>query len=154
MVRPLEDRFLEKVEPELNTGCLLWGGVTNHKGYGLITIRKGYARSTHRVAWEMENGPIPGGLFVCHKCDTPACVNPNHLFLGTNRDNIVDMYRKGRAPVGADRRKPTNTKLSEREVQEIRRIYSSGVGYRPIARQYGVAHSLISRIVKGKAWPQ
>jgi hypothetical protein len=150
-VRPLEDRLHAKTEPELNTGCLLWSGSTTHKGYGMIMVRKGYNRSTHRVAWEVANGrAIPDGLHVLHKCDTPACINPDHLWLGTNRDNARDSFAKGRQLVGAARKKPSNTKLSYAIAEEIRR---SPLGARTLAAKYGIAHSLAYRIKTGKSWP-
>ena len=149
--RPLADRLLEKTEPELNTGCLLWAGSVNHKGYGVIMVRKGYNKSTHRVAWEVANGrAIPDGLHVLHKCDTPSCVNPDHLWLGTNRDNVRDCFAKGRRLVGAARLKPSNTKLSTEIAEAIRK---SPLSDKALASQYGVAHSLIHRIKTGQAWP-
>jgi hypothetical protein len=153
-VRSLHDRFYEKTEPELNTGCLLWSGTINHKGYGLIMIRKGYNRSTHRVAWEIASGkPIPDALHVLHKCDTPSCVNPKHLWLGTNQDNTRDKIAKGRMPLGADKPKPSNTKLSLEVAAEIRRLSLEGWSQKRIAARFGVAHSLIFRIVNGLSWP-
>lgn len=76
--------------------CIEWAGARNRQGYG-ITYKDGKGRRAHRVAWEEANGPIPEGLFVCHSCDNPPCVNSEHLFLGTPNDNVQDMLRKGRA---------------------------------------------------------
>jgi hypothetical protein len=153
--RPLADRFHEKTEPDLNTGCVLWSGSTNHKGYGLIMVTKGYNRSTHRVAWELANGmPIPDGRHVLHKCDTPACVNPDHLWLGSNLDNTRDRMAKGRMAVGANRPKPSNTKLTLEKAEEIRTLARQGWSQKRLAAKYGVAYSLIFRIIKGLSWPQ
>jgi hypothetical protein len=90
--RPLAERFPEKVAR--GPGCWLWQGTTNG-AYGQIGDggRKRYA---HRVAWELQNGPVPDGLHVLHRCDVPACVRPDHLFLGTPSDNLRDCYAKGR----------------------------------------------------------
>lgn len=93
----LAARFFEKTIPEPNSGCLLWtGGSRSGDGYGMIDVA-GKTYQAHRVAWQMEHGPIPSGAYVCHRCDTPACVNVAHLFLGTQRDNVRDAWRKGRA---------------------------------------------------------
>jgi hypothetical protein len=76
--------------------CLLWTGVTKRDGYGVIGIGRGKQYRVHRIAWEVKYGAVPQGLLVCHKCDTPLCVNVDHLFLGTPKDNTQDMIRKGR----------------------------------------------------------
>src|SRR5688572_4014429 len=96
-------RFDAKHMPEPNTGCWLWLAATNENGYGLLcTGSKASKRSTlaHRVSFELHKGPIPPGLHVLHKCDQPACVNPEHLFAGTDLDNMDDMAAKGRARRG------------------------------------------------------
>ena len=95
--RPLAERFIEKVEPEPNTGCFLWAGGQNGRGYGSIG-KGGRERGllAHRVSWEITHGMIPAGLSVLHRCDVTWCVNPAHLFLGTALDNAMDCSRKGR----------------------------------------------------------
>ena len=90
------DEFLEKWScPEPNTGCYLWTGADCPKGYGKTNVY-GKTQNAHRVVWELANGPIPKGMYVCHRCDTPACVNPEHLFIGSPSDNQRDRVRKGR----------------------------------------------------------
>jgi len=93
----LIDRFMEKVSPEPNTGCWLWTSTVAGAGgdYGRLKIGNTVRRST-RWIWEYRNGPIPQGLVVCHKCDTPSCVNPDHLFIGTQAMNLRDAAAKGR----------------------------------------------------------
>ena len=83
----------DRVIPEPNSGCWLWEGAQTTGGYGLVG-RNGKLVYVHRLAWETTHGPIPKGLDVCHRCDVPACVNVGHLFLGTARDNALDMVTK------------------------------------------------------------
>lgn len=83
------------IEPEPTSGCYLWAGAVIRAGYGKLG-RRGRTLSAHRYFWEEENGPIPNGLHVLHKCDVRNCVNPDHMFLGTHGDNMRDMFAKGR----------------------------------------------------------
>ena len=92
----LKARFEAQTLPITESGCVFWLGALRSNGYGAISI-KGKQQAAHRVAWELANGPIPAGLCVLHKCDIPCCVNPQHLFLGTKKDNSDDMLNKGRA---------------------------------------------------------
>ena len=162
-------RFDAKWIPEPNTGCHLWSGSHNSYGYGRV-VRTHDSRQritlAHRISWELSHGTIPHGLFVLHKCDTRACVNPAHLFLGTIADNNADRDRKGRHRVGVGDRHGSVThpervvrgeqhpkaKLSAADVDSIRRMISDGVGPRRIARMFGVAHGTVDFIKAGKTW--
>lgn len=95
-ITPFEDRYM----PEPNTGCFLWLGEVDKDGYGKLHVARTGTRVAHRIAWQRAHGKIPCGALVCHRCDTPSCVNPNHLFLGSQRDNIRDAVRKGRMSSG------------------------------------------------------
>lgn len=94
---PLPDRFWPRVDK--SGDCWLWTGARMKNGYGVVWLAEPIGRMglVHRVAWELTNGPIPDGLFACHRCDNPPCCNPDHLFLGTVRDNALDMVAKGRS---------------------------------------------------------
>lgn len=96
-MKSLLDRFEEKYIPEPNSGCFIWLGGTDQKGYGIFGIPKPrHTERAHRLAWKFHVGPIPDELQVLHRCDNPSCVNWQHLFLGTNLDNRNDMLAKGR----------------------------------------------------------
>jgi hypothetical protein len=101
-------RFEAKVHAEPNTGCFLWVGSASEQGYGYVGVGGGKLGKAHRVSYEHFVGPIPPGLCVLHRCDTPACVNPDHLFVGTKLDNSDDMIAKGRARSGIDQRSRTH----------------------------------------------
>jgi hypothetical protein len=134
--------------------CWLWIGARCPKGYGSIR-RRDRTTSTHRWVWEQIHGPIPKGMVICHKCDIPGCVNPDHLFLGTYKDNAQDMIKKGRAkhdnpPFGENH---PHAKLTEVQVKEIRELYATGqYSLSKLAMKYGVCLQLISRIKQRKIW--
>jgi hypothetical protein len=130
-------------------GCWTWLGRTTGKGYGQITSKWFTTKSAHRIAYELANGPA-GDLHVLHRCDNPPCVNPAHLFLGTNRDNIHDMLRKGRQPrIGS---KNPHAKLTEAQVGTVKRMLADGWSYAAISLQTGVPRYAISAIYCGKVW--
>ena len=153
--RPLAERFAEKYIPEPNSGCWLWDGATTGRmGYGTIrtgSLCDGTRRNegAHRVSYELHVGPIPEGLHVLHRCDVPACVNPDHLFLGTPADNTADMMAKGRQRKGESENR---SKLTEADVREIRRRSESGEEGRALAPEFGVCEGTISMVINRKTW--
>lgn len=131
--------------------CWLWTGYGTPRGYGTLITRDQRHIYAHRVSYELHHGPVPAGLFVCHSCDTPSCVNPAHLWAGTAQQNTLDMLRKGRSntPRGEN---CTNSKLTDQQVREILAVYSGRAGQQTeLARQYGVSLSQICRIVNRKS---
>lgn len=130
------------------SGCWEWTGAKTRAGYGVFSIR-GKLVYAHRYSYEETIGQIPSGLCVCHRCDNRACVNPDHLFLGTIRENAHDAMVKGRVRHG---RNHPNAKLDEHGVGEIRSRLVRGENQAAIARSYGVTASNISHIKRGATW--
>lgn len=133
---------------EKTEGCWLWKLKPSTK-FGYCRFNKTLA---HRKAWEIEYGSIPSGMIVCHKCDNPRCVRPDHLFLGTQKDNVRDMYQKGRAvqnPLKGERCHWAT--IRNADVIEIKNLYGSGMSQRHIAKKFGVSPAQVSRIVNGKS---
>lgn len=147
---PPIERFEASVEK--SDGCWLWLGAPQSQGYGEMLIN-GRHYLAHRLSYELFKGPIPEGLEVCHECDNPPCVNPDHLFLGTHRDNMRDMAQKGRAAIaGPAGERHGMSKLTVSDVREIRQRAAIGHSYRQLAEAFGVDSTNISLIVRRKAW--
>ena len=143
------ERFLAKVCPEPGSGCWLWRGQLNQSGYGVLWL-DGKSRVAHRVAWVFFHGEIPPELLVCHKCDVRACVNPEHLFLGTHTENARDREAKGRSMRGEE---SPSSRLSTEQVSRIKAVLAEDRMYvSEIAREYGVTPPTIAAIAKGKTW--
>lgn len=167
-----KDRFEAKIEkgPE----CWAWKGCRTRSGYGLLQARKISKAPllAHRVAWELTNGPIPDGMHVLHRCDNPGCVNPGHLFLGTQRDNNADRDAKGRVASGDSngaRTKPSNNpfvrdggsglrgqghpqaKLTDEQVRCLRLSKAMGHDNGFLATVYGISVTHVWRIVTGRS---
>lgn len=143
---PLADRFWRSIEYDTNGGCWLWGWSFSSTGYGQLSVN-GVPRTTHVVAWELLRGAIPKDKFVLHRCDVRACCNPDHLFLGTQADNVADMIAKGRNATGFDL---PQTKLSVDLANVI--LEAIAVGDRSqnqIARDLGVGATLVSNVKNG-----
>lgn len=152
--RPIEERFWERVE-RTNT-CWLWTGKAKHQhGYGVLG-RGGHQAGmvgAHRVSWEIHYGAIPKGMVVCHRCDVPACVRPDHLFLGTQADNMADAWEKGRRGTPSTKgERNGRAKLTWNEVRQIRTRWNAGNTQTELARIYGVPQTQISRIVRNLSW--
>lgn len=126
-------------------GCWIWEGTKNDKKYGQLPRRKGMKRfMAHRISYELHKGIIPEGHYVCHHCDNPPCVNPDHLFVGTAKDNMEDMYKKGRHLI-----KKVCSRLSMDQIIHIRniKINQPDIKNVEIAKRFGVSKSSISKII-------
>lgn len=131
-----------------HTGCMVClSHISNEKGYIRISL-DGKQHLLHRVIYEMHNAPIPEGMHVCHKCDNPACSNPEHLFLGTPKDNTVDKIKKGRQAKGEDH---GLAKLTTNDVATIKKQIGTKT-QRDIAKEFGVHETLIYQIKTNKIW--
>jgi hypothetical protein len=142
------ERFVIRKEE----GCWDWSGSCPNPGYG--AFRYGMKKERcHRASWLIHYGEIPKGMFVCHTCDNPRCANPKHLFLGTCKDNNLDMMKKNRSPIlgkcGEDNPK---CKLTKSSVDEIRNMIKNKIPQSEIAKLFNVTQSLISHINLKKVW--
>jgi hypothetical protein len=144
------DRFEEKFIPEPNSGCWLWLAASGHAGYGQFFI-DGTVYPASKAAWMLYKGPVPDGMDVCHRCDVSACVNPDHLFIGTHLENMQDCMQKGRFKFLGSRPGEMNAAavLTEADVLVIRASSKSG---RALAHEYGVSATTITEIQTGKTW--
>lgn len=138
-------------------GCWGWKGSIAHGGYPVMSCRKEIGPDRgHRASWIIHKGEIPVGKHVCHYCDNPICTNPEHLWIGTNKDNNDDKIRKGReANYPPPKKRGINNgacKLSEVQVKEIKFLLEKGLTSREIGSQYGISKTHILRIKNGKNW--
>jgi hypothetical protein len=143
-------RFWAKVDKRGPEDCWLWTAHRCEWGYGTFNTGPRMMKA-HRVAFELANGPIPTGLCVCHRCDVPACVNPAHLFLGTNSDNVADKVAKGRQARTIGESHPM-VKLTEAIVFDLRADRAGGMTYRKLAAKYAISLRQAHRIARGKSW--
>jgi hypothetical protein len=161
-ITPIADRFWPKVDR--SGECWVWTASKMPDGYGQIGVEGHRPKRAHRVSWELHFGPIPPGMLVLHRCDNPPCVRPDHLFLGTSRDNTLDMVGKRRhgsqryperLPSGVNhwRHRPDRQRLTDDQVKSIRTRYAAGgVSLVALAREYHVSEASIRMIVKRKSY--
>lgn len=143
------NRFWVKVALTANPAkCWEWQRHRNHSGYGQFGLRYGLYYP-HRIAFFLFYGINPQSKCVCHKCDNPACVNPHHLFLGTQADNALDKMNKGRGKRGEQVK---GSKLKNEQVLTIRKRCKSGERYTKVARDFDIDPSVVSNIMRGKRW--
>lgn len=155
-IMTIEERFWPKVDTSGGQdACWNWTAAKS-KGYGIMSSKRGCSpHKAYRISWELHNGPIPIGLHVLHKCDNAACVNPQHLFVGTHRDNMDDMTFKGRARVASKAHhgeKNSSSKLTEDQVREIRRLGNDGIPASEIARAFRISRPVCSKIIRRELW--
>lgn len=142
------NRFWSKIDKKASKSCWTWLASKNNDGYGRFGIGKKVYQS-HRLSYYLHYGDFDQTMLVLHKCDMPACVNPNHLFLGTNKENTADRVKKGRSCAGS---RHARAKIKEDDVAAIKNLLASGLTLRHVASIYNVAASTVSNIKTGKSW--
>lgn len=162
------ERFWNKLDRSGN--CWIWTGCVRPNGYGL-SLFEGKNQGTHRIAWQIVNGVIPAGMLICHHCDVRLCCRPDHLFLGTQKENMQDCKTKGRfvqnplprfyGDSNVSRQHPEllphgeahhSAKLTESGVQAIRFRHTQGTSMGKLAREYGVSVQTVSRVIHRTLW--
>lgn len=152
------ERFWAKVDRRGPTECWPWTANVDTRGYGRFQLN-GRSRRAHRVSYELSAGPIPEGMHVCHRCDNPLCVNPGHLFLGRDEDNVADKVAKNRQARGSSIGAKLSgdlggaAKLTWADVRSIRAAAVSTL-QAALATRFGVSKSAISLIVSGRTWKE
>ena len=141
----IADRIESRSEYVTESGCKIWMGTLDKKGYGTLTFNS-KPQFAHRLSYKIAFGDIPDGLCVLHKCDTPSCINPNHLFLGTQSENMIDKVKKGRGACGSDFKRSSLTDDDIRAIREDIRLH------RVIAKEYGITRSGVTQIKNRTHW--
>lgn len=143
----IKDRFESFVEISTSAECITWPASRGTRGYGQF-VYQNKTRKAHRVSYEIHVGPIPQGMVVRHKCDNPPCVNPAHLEIGTQSDNVSDAVERGRWRLGESSRQ---SKVTESQVLEIREL-ARAIPLTELSSRFGLSESNLSRIVNRKTW--
>lgn len=149
---PHADRFWARVVKTAGDGCWLWAGGTTAGGYGVAHDASGSMTTAHRVAWEITNGPIPDGKHVCHNCpggDNRLCVNPSHMFLGTQAENMQDAAKKGRTTAGE---RNARAKLDEQSIAWAKDRIDHGAKRGEVAAALGIHRETLYKAMSGKTW--
>jgi hypothetical protein len=145
-------KFWRNVSIGNDNDCWEWQKYRNAKGYGMAGFNK-KVMLTHRIAWLLSNGDIPSGIQVLHHCDNPPCCNPNHLFLGTNYDNVIDKIKKGRSKLNIKTGENHYfSKLTEASVLQIRTLYFNGEKQKNIAKHFNISVCTVEKILAGTSW--
>jgi len=150
----IPERLANGLDAAPINGCWIWKRTHNGYGYGTLTV-KGKSNYAHRLAYVFSKGPISPGMHVCHRCDNPGCINPDHLFLGTPSDNMKDCYQKGRSkirPVSFKGEQNPGSKLTKAQIAQIRTLLDDGVTQRLIADSFKISQAQVSNINRGTAW--
>lgn len=138
----VQQRFWLKVAK--SDGCWEWQGTRQEHGYGSLRHGKNRKWYAHRVSFAIANGDIPKGMSVCHRCDNPSCVRPDHLFLGTHAENLADAAAKLRFPA--------RSSLTPRDIPYVRELNGIGFSQRELAKMYGVAQATVGAIIRREIW--
>lgn len=162
--RPTEERFWAKVSRLADDACWPWLAGGRPAGYGQFRGDHKQKIDAHRFSWTLHHGPIPDGMFVCHRCDNPRCVNPAHLFLGTTQDNTADRHKKGR-DYGGDRHYSRTSperlargerngwaKLTSEQALAIRTRRAAGLSLRLVGVEFNVSATTVLRICRRESW--
>ncbi len=153
-MRTIEEKFWRHVGKEAKNGCWYWIGYVEKNGYARFAFnykKKGYKIGAHRASYIIHNNKLIDNLCVCHTCDHPMCVNPSHLFVATQYENMHDMIDKGRKKIGAQ---CSHSKFNAEQIILIRKQHQKGQSIRSLAREYGVYRSTISRIVNRRTYKE
>ena len=148
MTKKIVKRFLTKFKKTKN--CWIWEGTMISNGYGHFCVYHEHPVLAHRYSWTLFNGKIPKNKYVLHKCNNPKCVNPSHLYIGTQKDNIRDVINNGKFIYGS---KHPISKLTEIDIPKIIEFSSQGISQRKIASMFKINQTTIWKIIHGLAWP-